>query len=88
MTIQPEYGEEKRMEQQSAGPIPPGHADRAGREGDEHAREEAEAEYLDPSGNEAHAPGETCERCGAVLTASQDARRLPDGHWVHEICPL
>jgi len=88
VTTQPEYSEEERMKQQSAGPRPAGHADPAEREGDEHAREEAEAEYLDPADNEAHAPGETCERCGAVITASQDARRLPDGRWVHEACPL
>jgi hypothetical protein len=37
--------------------------------------------------NAAHAPGKICERCGAVITASQDARLEPDGKWVHEQCP-
>ncbi len=44
-------------------------------------------EYLDPESNEAHAPGKVCERCGAVITATEDARLLPDGHWIHEVCP-
>jgi hypothetical protein len=40
------------------------------------------------SDNEAHAPGMTCERCGAVITPGQDVRRRADGQWMHEICPL
>ncbi|MBV9208090.1 MAG: hypothetical protein JO037_22430 [Actinobacteria bacterium] len=39
------------------------------------------------SDNEAHAPGRTCERCGAVIAPGQEARRRADGQWVHEICP-
>ena len=39
------------------------------------------------SGNEAHAAGKTCARCGAVITPGQDARRRLDGQWMHEICP-
>jgi hypothetical protein len=88
VTTPPEYSEEERMRQQSAGPLPSGREDLAEREADERAREEGEAEYLDPAGNEAHAPGGTCELCGGVITASQDARRLLDGNWVHEACPL
>jgi hypothetical protein len=38
-------------------------------------------------GHEAHAPGNACERCGDVITSGQDARRLPNGKWVHEACP-
>lgn len=38
--------------------------------------------------NAAHAPGRICELCGAVITASQDARLEPDGRWIHEACPL
>jgi hypothetical protein len=37
--------------------------------------------------NEAHAAGKVCERCGTVIAPGQDARRRPDGQWVHEICP-
>lgn len=37
--------------------------------------------------NEAHAPGEVCELCGAVLTRGQNARRRADGQWMHEVCP-
>jgi hypothetical protein len=39
------------------------------------------------SDNEAHAAGKACGRCGAVITAGQDARRRADGQWVHEVCP-
>jgi hypothetical protein len=87
MTITPEYGEEERMRQQSERVLPRDPEDRAEQEIEEHDRAETELEYLEPEGNEAHAPGEVCERCGAVITASQDVRRLPDGHWIHEVCP-
>jgi hypothetical protein len=87
VTMPPEYSEEERMRQQSAGPLAPGREDQAGLEAGERARAEAEAEYLDSDGNEARAPGETCERCGALITPGQDVRRLPDGHWIHEACP-
>jgi hypothetical protein len=50
-------------------------------------REDRELAYLDPEDNEAHAPGQVCERCGAVITASQDVRLRADGRWVHEVCP-
>jgi hypothetical protein len=50
-----------------------------------HPLDEGGSDYWE--GNEAHAPGKTCERCGAVIAPGEDARRRPDGHWVHEICP-
>jgi hypothetical protein len=89
MTIQPEYGEEARMRQQQQSEAPhPGDQDYlAEREIQEHDREDREVEYLDPEDNEAHAPGQVCERCGKVITASEDVRRLPDGQWMHEVCP-
>lgn len=37
--------------------------------------------------NEAHAGGKVCERCGAVITPGQNARRRADGEWMHEVCP-
>ena len=80
----PEYGEEKW---QSGGVPPPGRDDLGEREIAEHEEEERELEYLDPEDNEAHAPGEVCERCGTVITPGQDARLRPDGHWIHEVCP-
>jgi hypothetical protein len=86
MTITPEYGEEERMKQQAEA-LRPRHQGVAEDEIHEHEREEAELDYLEPEDNEAHAPGQVCERCGAVITAGQDARRRPDGHWVHEVCP-
>lgn len=89
MTITPEFGEEERLSQeeaklkrQSEGLRP-----QEERELEEQHRAERESTYLDPEDNEAHAPGKVCERCGAVITASQDARRLPDGNWIHEVCP-
>jgi hypothetical protein len=53
----------------------------------EREQEEREREYLDPESNEAHGTGQICARCGAVITASQDAR-LGAGGWVHEECPV
>jgi hypothetical protein len=89
MSLTPEYGEEERLRQQQRREERPAH----GREGvaedeiREHEREDLEVDYLDPESNEAHAAGQVCERCGQVITASQDVRRLPDGHWQHEVCP-
>jgi hypothetical protein len=55
--------------------------------GPEHA-----VDYQDEAGpgfddNEAHAAGEVCALCGAVITAGQDVRRRVDGEWVHDVCP-
>jgi hypothetical protein len=49
----------------------------------EHLDEDASA-YED---NEERAAGQVCARCGAVMTAGQEARRRGDGRWVHETCP-
>lgn len=70
----PEYGEEER---ESLG-APPEETE------DIHDEDETDPVIAD---NEAHAPGTTCERCGSVITAHQNARRRPDGQWVHEVCP-
>lgn len=95
MTITPEYGDEERMRQQSErlrqdseGVLPQDREESPEREMAEHDREDREVEYLDPEGNEAHAPGQVCGRCGAVITAGQDARLRADGRWVHEVCPV
>jgi hypothetical protein len=82
----PEYGDEQRQRFEEEGSPEPQVADEE-REIHEHEREDLEADYLDPEGNEAHAPGTVCERCGQVITAQQDARRRLDGQWVHEECP-
>jgi hypothetical protein len=54
----------------------------------EHEEDEREVDYLDPEGNELHAAGQVCERCGSAITALQEVRRLPDSQWVHEVCPI
>jgi hypothetical protein len=95
MTVPPpEYGEEDRLRQQPArmrdrpeSVLPPDREDAPGREIGQHDRQGREVDYLDPEDNEAHAPGQTCSRCGAVITAGQEARRLADGQWMHEACP-
>jgi hypothetical protein len=94
MSITPEYGEEElvsgreqRIEERSAGVSSPGES--AGEaEVRELAREDRELRTTDFDDNEAHAAGQVCERCGLVIAANQDARRLLDGRWVHEECPL
>jgi hypothetical protein len=80
----PEYGEEVR---ESEGVVPQEREPLAEREIEEHEREDRELEYLEPESNEARAPGQICARCGRVITASEDARLLPDGRWMHEVCP-
>ena len=49
--------------------------------------DDRELAYLNPEDNEAHAPGRVCARCGAVITARQDARLGAGDRWVHEECP-
>jgi len=53
----------------------------------EKAREQ-NRERLTRDDNAATAPGKVCELCGSVITASQEARLLPDGWWIHEACPI
>jgi hypothetical protein len=94
MTETPEYGEERRLRQQSEslreqseGVLPEDRDDAPDREIQERDRQDREPEYLNPEENEARAPGQLCARCGAVITAGQDARLRADGRWVHEVCP-
>jgi hypothetical protein len=94
ITMIPEYGHEEligqqseRLREQSEGLLPQQREDAPERELDEHDREDRELQYLNPEDNEAHAPGEVCGRCGAVITARQDVRLGVDDHWVHEVCP-
>jgi hypothetical protein len=79
MSITPEYGEEKYLESG----LPGQHSEEA----EASDLEDSEA-FLDADANEAHAPGQACSRCGAVITAGQDVRRRPDGSWIHEVCPV
>lgn len=95
MTIRPEDGPDYGQEQWEAPAPPPTVLEEEQRElyGGErelYEREagEREVNYLDPQDNELHAPGQACERCGSVIAAMQEVRRLPDGHWVHEVCPV
>jgi len=94
ITMIPEYGDEEligqqseRLREQSEGLLPQEREDAPERETEERDREDRELEYLNPEDNEAHAPGQVCGRCGAVITAGQDVRRRADGRWVHEVCP-
>jgi hypothetical protein len=94
ITLTPEYSEEElirqqseSLSQQSEGILPQDREDAPEREIAEQQREDSELAYLDPEDNEAHAPGQVCGRCGAVITADQDARLRADGRWVHEVCP-
>ena len=77
---------ERQERQQSEGGLAEDE-DSAEREIAEHDREERELASRPLEDNEAHAAGQICARCGAVVTASQDVRRRADGRWVHEVCP-
>lgn len=91
MTVRPDFGPEygdgdDLVPRRQV--LPDDQEDEEEREVQEREREDLETEYLEPEDNEAHAPGQVCERCGQVITAQQDARRRPDGRWVHEECPF
>ncbi len=83
----PEYGDEERQRLEEHD-LPGPEVAEEEREINEREREDEEVEFLDPESNEAHAAGQVCERCGQVITAAEDARRRPDGRWVHEECPV
>jgi hypothetical protein len=79
MTTPPDFGGreiEEGLLEDLGGPRPEyavDQQDEAGSEGD---------------GNEAHAAGMVCGRCGAVITIGQGARRRAGGEWVHDVCPV
>jgi hypothetical protein len=89
MTVRPDFGPDQGDEEwrRQAAPPPTPDDDIGEREVEEREIEDREPEYLDAEDNEAHAPGQICARCGQVITTSQDVRRLPDGRWMHEVCP-
>jgi hypothetical protein len=92
MSLTPEYGEEELVsgrEQRitDRSETPPSPEPGTEPEVKELETEDRELRYLDPETNEAHAPGQVCPRCHTVITPDQDVRRLPDGHWIHEVCP-
>ena len=97
MTSRPDFGSDYGAEQwEKPAPPPTEHVEEerelygGERELYEHEEDERELDYLDTEVNELHAPGQVCKRCGSVIGvgAMEEARRLPDGQWVHEVCPV
>jgi hypothetical protein len=96
MTVPPsEYEEEgrfreqpERLQEQPENALPPDREDAPEQEIGQHERQGREVKYLDTEDHEAHAPGRVCARCGAVITAGQEVRRLASGQWIHEVCPV
>jgi hypothetical protein len=92
MAITPEYGEEELVDRREeaverrSAPLRPDQ-DVLESQVHEEQRQARERVYLDPEENELHAAGQVCARCGAVMTANQDVRRLLDGRYQHEVCP-
>ena len=55
-------------------------------QGSEQSREHDQNGQADS--NAATAPGKTCQLCGAIIKATQEARRRVNGEWIHEACPI
>ena len=57
-----------------------------------HDMEEAGEHLVSPDavleGNELHAGGKTCARCGREIEPGEDVRRTLSGAYQHEICPF
>lgn len=57
-----------------------------------HDVEEAEEHFLasdvDLEGNELHASGQVCARCGQAIRPEDDVRRTVRGTYQHEVCGL
>jgi len=95
MTIRPEEGPDYGQEQWEHPAPPPTILEEEQRELYEGERElyehQAGVQQRDYPGledNELHAQGQVCKRCGRAITSTEEARRLLDGRWVHEICPI
>jgi hypothetical protein len=79
MTVPPDFGGhefEEGLLEDLGGPHekhPAPHDDQAGADWDD---------------NEAHAAGQVCALCGAVIRPGQDTRLRADGQWEHEACPV
>jgi hypothetical protein len=89
MTNRPEFGPDYGHElwEEPDDRVPGEHMSAAEFELKDLEEEAWEVEHLDPEDNELHVRGQTCERCGSAISATQEARLRPDGHWVHEVCP-
>lgn len=85
MTTPPDFGgseiEKGRLEEFGVGP------DEHQAPGERRAPGEPGQDDLVQGDHEAHAPGQVCAACGAVIAPAQDVRRRADGSWVHEACP-
>jgi len=90
MTSRPDFGSDYGHElwEEPDDRVPGEHTSPAEFELKAEEEEAWEVEHIDPEDNELHVPGQVCERCESVINATQDARLLPDGHWVHEACPI
>jgi hypothetical protein len=95
MTVRPESGPEYGQERWERPAPPPTELEaeerelyEGERELSEREQEDRELDYLDPENNELHVAGQLCQRCGTAITVTQEARLLPDGHWIHEACPV
>jgi hypothetical protein len=57
-----------------------------------HEMEVAEERLLDTGidleGNELHASGQTCARCGRKFMPGEDVRRTASGAYQHDTCPV
>ena len=92
----PEYGGDEelhtqrveRLDERSEGLVPDEAEDAPERVVQERKLMDQTRQVINPEDNEAHAAGQRCERCGAVILAGQDVRLQYDGHWVHQVCPV
>ena len=53
----------------------------------EEFEEQLVATDFDLEGNELHASGQTCARCGRTFQPGEDVRRTPSGAYQHDTCP-
>jgi len=53
----------------------------------EEAEEHRVSSGIDLEGNELHASGQTCARCGQKFLPDADVRRTASGAYQHETCP-
>ena len=51
------------------------------------AEEQMVAADFDLEGNELHAGGQTCARCGRKFQPGEDVRRTASGAYQHDFCP-
>jgi hypothetical protein len=78
--------QEPRTDHPAEGVNPPKVDIQTAQEVEEFEKQLVAADF-DLEGNELHASGQTCARCGRTFSPGEDVRRTASGAYQHDFCP-